>query len=274
MCALVRRSAALSVIMLGGCAILPDIPPNFALPVQEILAQTACELKDAFNSLEQSPYAKRFKPTQWLVTVSLAPKADTDLNAGVGGTRKAPYVGTPANFVSWAIPAPGVQLDDRGERSSGVNFNFTSGKLMADKTLKCPPGTPSAHALAQHLGVGEWLHRTAKALSVAASASIDKPTYDTDITIKFSGNGSYTYTFAPGTNLASLGGSYSLDEQLNISMAPITGKQTITAVTLPIQQGGTVVPSSVQVQAAQSRLDILQLQQAIQSLKANPPTGP
>jgi len=271
MCVFVRAGAALSVIALGGCAVLADIPPDFALPVQEIMSQTACELKDAFNSLEHSPYAKRFKPKQWLVTVALAPKTDTDLNAGVGGTRKAPYVGNPVAFVSWAIPAPGIQLDDKSERSSGVNFNFTSGKLMADKTLQCPPATPSAHALAQHLGVGEWLRRTAKALSVASSASIDKPIYDTDITIKFSGSGSYTYTFAPGTDLASFGGSYSLDEQLNISMAPIADKHTITVVSLPDWQGGaTSIPSTVQVQAAQSRLDIIQLQQAIQSLKSSP----
>lgn len=235
------------------------------------MAQTACELQATFNSLEHSPYAARFKPQQWLVTVALAPKADTDVNAAGGWTRKRPFIGSPTTFGTWNIGGPGLQLDDKGERSSGVNFNFTSGELMADKTLQCPPATPSAHVLAQHLGVGEWLYRTARALSVASSASIDKPIYDTDITIKFSGNGTYTFTFPPGTNIASFGGSYSLDEQLNISMAPIPAKQSIKVVSLPVGENFKgVVTSSVQIESTQNRLDILQLQQAILSLKTNP----
>ena len=271
MCVFRCGRAILAATALGGCSLVPDIPADFALPVREILAQAACELKDTFNSLQRSPYASRFKPKQWLVTVAIAPKADTDLTGGAGWTRKFPYVSNPTTFNSWALTGPGLSLDDKGERSSAINFNFTSGKLMADKTLQCPPATPSAHVLAQHLGVGEWLYRTAAALAVASSASVDKPTYDTDITVKFSGSGSYTFTFPPGTNIASFGGSYSIDEQLNISMAPIADKQTIKIVSLPSWQGevGSVVSSSP-VQAAQSRLDILQLQQAIQSLKSSP----
>jgi hypothetical protein len=267
---LYRGAAALLFTAFGGCSLVPDIPPDFALPVQEILAQTACELQTSFNTLQDSPYRSRFKPGQWLVTVALTPKADIDVNAGGGWTRKSPYIGSPVRFASWAINSPGILLDDKGERSSGINFNFSSNKLMADKTLICPPPTSSAHVLAQHLGVGEWLLRTAQALSVASSASVDKPLFDTDITIKLSGNGTYTYTFPPGTDIVTFGGSYSVDEQLNIIMVPTTPKQVIRAVTLPIQQGQTSVQSTVQLESAQSRLDIIQLQQAIQSLRANP----
>jgi hypothetical protein len=47
-----------------------------------------------------------------------------------------------------------------------------------------------------------------------------------------SGHGSYTYTFPLGADLAAFGGSYAVDDQLNISMAPIE-KTPISAVTLP-----------------------------------------
>jgi hypothetical protein len=140
---------------------------------------------------------------------------------------------------------------------------------MRDKVLQCPPPIPSLHVLAQHLGVEAWLRRTAEAMTIASSANIDKPTYNTEITIKFAANGSYTFTFPPGTDLATFGGSYILDEQLNISMAPISKK--ISVVTLPVGQTfGADAITSTQEQAAQSRLDLIQLEQAIRSIQSRP----
>jgi hypothetical protein len=253
---------------LGACAVIPDIPSDFTLPVQEILAVTACDLQDAFYSLETSREYARFKPRQWLVTVVLLPKVDTDLNASGGLTRKDPFVGNPTRFVTWAFSSPGIQLDAKGERSSQVKFNFVSGQLMKDKTLLCPAPTPTIHLLSKHLGIGDWLRRVATALNVASSAKIDNPTYNTDITIKLMAGGSYTYTFPPGTDLASLSGNYSIDEQLNISMVPIAdAPPPLRVVTLPVSkefQGAAV--TSVQMQAAQARQDLSQIEQAIRTL--------
>ncbi len=256
----------LLVASLGACAVVPEIPPDFALPVRAILAQSTCELRDAFLVLDRTPEFKRFKAKQWLVTIAILPKATADVSASGGLTRKS--LGSPTRFTTWTLSGPGAQLDDKGIRSSGINFNFKSGDLMTDKTLLCPPDYPSIHVLAQHLGVGEWLFRSAEAQSVAKSISADKPVYDSELTITFSANGSYTYTFPAGTNLASFGGSYSVDEQLNISMAPIADKQTISVVSLPIGKQYTVpVTSTVQVQSAQSRLDIQGLETAIRKLQ-------
>lgn len=265
------HSAAASVwfaLGLGACAVIPDIPPDFTLPVQEILAVTACDLQDAFYSLESSHEYARFKPRQWLVTVLLLPKVDTDLTASGGLTRKDPFAGNPVRFTTWALNSPGIQLDAKGERSSQVKYNFVSGQLMKDKTLLCPAQTPTVHLLSAHLGLGDWLRRVAVALNVASSAKIDNPTYNTDITIKLLAGGSYTFTFPPGTNLASLGGSYSIDEQLNISMIPIADTPPpLSVVTLPVsKEFQSTAITSVQVQAAQTRQDLSQIEQAIRML--------
>ncbi|MEA2886080.1 MAG: hypothetical protein QOD11_440 [Bradyrhizobium sp.] len=254
------------VLVLGGCAIIPDVPPDFALPVHAILAQTACELQRAFIILDKAPELKRFKAKQWLVTVSLSPKTDTSVTLSGGLSRKS--LDNPVRFTTWAMSGPGAQIDDKASRTSGINYNFKSAELMVDKALRCPPDFPSVHVLAQHLGVGEWLHRTASAMEVASSVTIDKPIYNTEITIKLSANGTYTYTFPPGTNLAAFGGGYTLDEQLNINMAPIADKQELSVTSLPVgQQFRAPVNSTVQVESAQNRLDLLGIEQAIRKLQ-------
>lgn len=262
-----------------GCsAIIPDVPSDYMLPVGEILLQTSCELQFAFRALDVNEY-RRFHANRWLVTIALTPKVDTDLNVSGGFTRKNPFVGNPLSFVTWAVSGPGLQADAKGERTSGVSFSFNSGKLMADNKMRCDFRTPSAHALAQYLGVGSWLRRTAEAILVAPSADVDKPSYNTDITIKFAANGSYTYTFPPGTNLASAGGSYTVDEQLNISMVAIDEKKSISAVTLPsgtnfVDQTETsrLVSSTATPEVAKTRTDTMQLEQAIRSLKNSLPS--
>src|SRR5258708_27234621 len=103
--------------------------------------------------------------------MAILPKVTVDLSASGGLTRKS--LNNPVRFTTWALNGPGVQLDDKGIRSSGISYNFVSGALMADRTLICPPDFPSIHMLAQHLNVGRWLFRSADALSVAASLSAD-----------------------------------------------------------------------------------------------------
>jgi hypothetical protein len=258
--------AALFVACLGACAVIPDIPPDFALPVRAIVAQTACELHDAFIAIDATPELKSFKAKQWQVSIALLPRTEVDLTASGGLTRRT--LNNPTRFTTWALNGPGVQLDDKGIRSSGISYNFASGKLMADKTLVCPPEYPSIHSLAQHLGVGRWLFRSAETLSVASSLSADKPVYNSEVTIKFSANGSYTFTFPAGTDLASLSGSYSLDEQLNISMVPIADKEVIHVTSLPnSQQYSKPVVSNVQVVSPEVRFDLQGIETAIRKLQ-------
>jgi hypothetical protein len=264
--------ATVAAALVSGCALVPDVPIDLVLPVTEILAHSACELRRALNELDRDPAYRRFRPRNWLITISIAPTTDTDLNASGGFTRR---VGNASRFTTWALSGPGAFVDAKGDRAASVTYTFKSPELMADEVV-CfySDATPTIHLLTRHLGIGNWLRRTATALTASRSALIDKPVYNTDITIKIAANGSWSYTFPAGLNLASAGASYSVDERLNISMAPYEPPRNITAVTLPAGDnfGHPVaatrpLQSSESVQAARDRLDIIQLEQAIRSLQ-------
>ena len=122
-------------------------------------------------------------------------------------------------------------------------------------------------------GVGEWLRCKIAATEGVNSAKLDKPQFNSDITIKFSASGGYSFAFPAGWQGAdalfgSLRPSY---EQLNIAMTAVTmtTTKTVTAVTSPasarhfagvkIQQYKT----STVTTTAQSQMDLLQIQQAI-----------
>jgi hypothetical protein len=260
----------------NGCGMVPDLPYDIALPVQEILLHTACELNDAFRSLNTVEFA-RFQAGRWLIAVTLTPRVDTEITPGIGFTRKVP---TPANALrstSWVIgSAPGMTLDVKGDRNGAVTYNIKSQALISSNDLDCDRTAASYHVLAQHLGIGEWLHRTVSAMNVASMASLDKPTFNSEITIKFTGAGSYTYTFPQSVDLASLSGSVSVDEQLQISMAQIPATpKPYTVVTLPSgdnfghpQHAPVGNTSEVEaVETAKQRLDLLQIEQAIKNLQ-------
>jgi hypothetical protein len=261
---------------LAACVIMPDVPPDLTFPMREILLNTACELQFKLRELSASKY-KRFDPGGWLITVALSPKTDLEAIPSAGLTRKIPTRANAVRVTSWALNSPGVQLDAKTERSSGVGFAFKSSELINDSGLACDYENASYHALAHHLGVGAWLQRAVDAMYVTGSATIDKPTYNSDINIKFGANGSYTYTFLPGTDLAALSGSITVDEQLNITFAPLTTSKPFQVVTLPAGGSGFTANnaragvSTTAVQAAQARTDVIQLEQAIRNLQVISP---
>jgi len=254
----------------AACAIVPDLPPDLTFPMREILLNTACELQAALRTYD-APQFSRFHARKWLITVALNPKTDLDITPGFGLTRKVPTAANAIRSTNWAINSPGIQLDTKTERSGGVGFIFKSPALIDDTTLPCEYASPSYHALSQHLGIREWLGRLVDAMYVTGTAELDKPTYDTDITIKFSANGAYTFTFPAGTDLASLSGSYTVDEQLNITFAPLNTTPPFKAVTLPrggkgFVPNGAIPEASTAVQDAQVRTDLIRIEQAIRKL--------
>lgn len=225
-------------MLISGCSIMPDVPDDFSLPVREILQHSACELRGAFLELSKPEYAS-FKANKWLIAVKITPKTDSDINGGLGLTGKSTTISGAKYFNNWAlgsIGAPGAGIDAKGTRIASVVFKMSSQQLLNPKNyLICPVDSPRYHILAEHLGIGEWLVRLvqAKNYAVGSLASLDTPTYSSQIIVKFSGNGNFTYSFPFGTNFGAIAGFYDVDETLEITLTPITGGGVIVVQTLP-----------------------------------------
>jgi hypothetical protein len=258
--------------ILCGCSFIPPVPDDYSLPVREILQHTACELQDAFVILSAKEFSS-FNASKWLVAVKLTPKTDSEINAGLGVTGKSTTLSGAKYFNNWAfgsVGSPGADVDVKGTRIATITFKLTSKDLLHPKEkLICPVDSPRLHALAENLGISDWLVRLvrAKNQAVGSLAKFDTPTYSSQIVVKFTGNGNFTYTFPFGTNFAALSGNYDMDETLEITLSPATGGGgPISVQTLPqggvFKDGPDKVTVSSQVNAEQ-KLDNTVNQQGI-----------
>jgi hypothetical protein len=229
-------SLSLSV---SGCAIMPDLPPDWALPMQEILLHTACELQDALRDVKGRIDPKQFDAAGWNIKVTLNPKVDADIQPGVGMTRR--QLKPTSRFSNFVIGGGnGATMEMKGNRTGSVDFKFDSEALINDKSLPCDSATPSYHSLTKQLAIREWLLRAVEAMSVTGSR-IDSPSFSADVFIKFNGTASWTYTLPPGTDLVTLGGFYQLDENLSINFT--ARSKTVHVVTLPVGGPGRSDPN-------------------------------
>lgn len=257
-------------LVTGGCSIVPDIPREAELPVAEILLNASCGLQAAFRYLDQPAFA-RFRPRYWLISVALLPKIDSTISAGAGYNGKSSSVGAPYS-TSWIIGSPpGLSVNTTGERNSAITFKINSGELIKSVQLDCSNSSPTFSALTHNLGLFDWLVRSASALNVNPAAKADSPSYNSQITIKFNGDGSYSYAFPFGGAFVAASGSYSIDEQLQISMTPLDpAPRPYTVRTLPVADLNSNVRNAATISSAiaNQRLDLQQLQNTLRSLKA------
>lgn len=267
LCAFVSAGAT---VLIAGCGLVPDIPRETQLPVAEILLNASCGLQAAFRYLDQPAFA-RFKPRYWLISVALLPKIDSAITAGAGYNGKSSSVGAPYS-TSWVIGSPpGLSVNTTGERNSAITFKINSGDLINTVRLDCSNSSPTFSALTNNLALYDWLVRSASALNVNPAAKADSPSYNSQITIKFSGDGSYSYAFPFGGAFVAASGSYSIDEQLQISMTPVDPPpKPYTVRTLPVADLNSDVRNAATTSTAiaNQRLDLQQLQNTLRSLKA------
>jgi hypothetical protein len=267
-------AAALAASALAGCVAIPDLPPEPLLPVQEILKHTICELHYAF--VEANAVAPEFDAKHWLIGVSLTPKVDTDVSVHAGLTGKND-ISSAAKFVtSWFLgSSPGAQFNAKGHRDGSVTFNVDSKLLVVPRLpLDCNTQAPSYHVLATNLKIREWILRTALVdPAVGPLVKIDKPSYNSSFTIKFNGNGGFTYVFPHGSHFGSVSGTYTIDETLGISMVPNPEKKVVVVRTLPthgVFAGKSSILTTRAPVDAQYRLDQLQLEQTLRNLRVQP----
>lgn len=274
-----RRKVVISVAIVGslqsGCSVFPpDLPADPELPVHEILMNATCELQDSLRFLDQKKFS-RFKPRQWIINVTVLPKVNNEVSGGVGYSGKSASIPTKYSS-SWLIGSgPGLNVDAHGQRDAGVTYTMKSLELIATKELPCDYSSPNYHTLAQYLGVGRWLVRTAAAMEQNPVVELDKPNFNSEVTIKFAGDGSFSYAYPFGGASASLSGSYSLDEQLQISLIPADPPPVHYHITtLPVgdlPKSVVTNRSTVSVtQTARQRGDIVQLNATLRSLRQVP----
>jgi hypothetical protein len=254
---------------------MPELPPDWAMPEQEIVHHSACEVQDALRYLAQRPPPKSvFVAADWTVKISLNPKIDADVSASAGITSKSPGLSTATRFVTWVAGGPtGATAETKGERTGNLDFVFDAGKLIADQGLDCEHEPFALHSLTKRIGIEDWLVRSVEA-AARTHSKIDKPSFSSDVYMKFSGSGSYTYAFPAGTNLLGLGGYYQLEETLNVNLTAKTPTKRIVATTLPPggkgfnPNAGRAVTSSVTT-LQDTRSDLQQIEQAIRNNKLN-----
>ena len=253
---------------------MPDLPPDWAMPQTEIVLHAACEVQSALRTiaLEHPPKAI-FDPDGWTVKISLNPKVEDDITPGIGATRRQPVRTTAIRFANLVLGGSNGATDEmRGTRTGSLDFVFDSAKLRTDD-LGCQYEPFLLHSLTKSIGIQDWLVRSVYA-SYVSHSKIDKPSFSSEAFLKFTGSGSYTYTFPPGTDLATLSGYYQLDEILNVNLAAKTPLVKITAVTLPAngkgftRSQGPLVASEV-FTLQETRSDLQQIQQAIQNNRLN-----
>ena len=269
----VRFLVALSGVT-GGCAIMPDLPPDWAMPQREIVLHSACEVQSALRFVAQNKPPKTvFDPDGWTVKITLNPKVDADIAPGAGVTRRQPTQTNAVRFANLVLGGSnGATAEMRGERTGSLDFVFDSLDLIRDD-LGCELEPFRLHSLTKSIGIEDWLIRAVDA-AVLSHSKIDKPSFSSEVFMKFNGSGSYTYTFPPGTNLATLSGYYQLDEMLNVNLVAKTPVKTISAVTLPkggpgfdANQGKLL--TSVITTLQETRGDLQQIEQAIRNTRIN-----
>ena len=175
--------------------------------------------------------------------------------------------------MTWVVGAGnGYTMEMRGGRTGSIDFGFDSATLINDANLPCDRDAPSYHSLTKTLGIRDWLYRSVDAM-VHTGSFIDKPSFSSEVFIKFNGTSSYTYTFPPGADLLTLSGYYQLVETLNINLTAKPRVEKIVAVTLPV--GGPGSPKNVgrahvistAAVSQEARSDLQQIEQAIRNLR-------
>lgn len=260
-------------LLLGGCVSAPDLPNEFLFPVEEILHGAVCDLATGFNDVAPN---KKFKAANWLISVKLAPKANTDLFGSMGGTRKN-HPGNAIQLITWTFGTPGAQADMKGTQSGDVTYEIKSKSLLvAGDPMACTAGGLHMRELRDRLGVADWLRRTSNAMTSDPRVfDMHAATYNTDVVVRFTANGGYSYLFPSGTDVASLGGYYEVDKNLVISIAPLQAAPRQPVVTLPyggefgeisIANAGAAEEGDA-LARARNQNDINALQQAVQGLR-------
>lgn len=270
------RSLAATALaaLVSGCLGVPSLPDEREVPVQEIVASTICELRGTFVRLSDKSVHRGFKADEWGISLQLTPRVDTDLSLKLGMTRKSTLNSKALSFLTFTLGTqPGAEVDIRGRRDGSVTFVLHSSELVRrndDLDGMCAGRDRSMHALAQYHGIYEWWTRLiVQDAALAQITRLDKPAFNSNITVKFDiGNAGTTWFIPRGTTSFTVFGLRTVD--LTLSLAFARDPKRPRVVTLPeggLKQEGAAVRRDPVSPEAQQRLDSIQQENILRNLR-------
>ena len=261
------------LLAVSGCSAVPNLPRERDFPVQEIITNTVCELRNAFHVLSNKHLYPAFQADEWAGSISLVPKVDTDLNSSFGLTGKDTLVAA-LRFWSWA-GSPLVAVDIRGHTDASATYAFhTSNLLKANKQLdETCLVSDWDRSSAHRAGILEWWERAVptKGNAFGNLVPMDKQGFTREVIVKFSaGTASATYTVMPHTFTFGASAYYQRDLTLSFAFTPDPKKFRTKVVTLP--EGGLFreikgVDKGPVSPGALMRLDAIQTDNILRNLR-------
>lgn len=261
--------------LVSGCSTIPDLPREWEMPVQEIMLHATCELREAFIGIARDPRYANFHAKEWALNITLTPKVDTQLQSIFGYTGKSTTSPKILRFVTWTLGTnPGIRGEVDGHTDGAVTFPLKSKQLLDEKKYPlfgCGEIRRTAHALKQYLGIREWLERIVpeESTGLGKITHVDKPSFAKQIVVKVdAGNAAITFFVPPGSTFTpSLAALYKRDVTLSITLTPDPTKAFVQTYPDDVQFKKKAAAADRVSPAAQSRLDQIQLERAIQNLR-------
>jgi hypothetical protein len=223
------------VLALSGCSSIPQLPSEDGLPVQRIVHNTICELKDSFEVLNDKNRYPNFKADERAMSISLTPKIDREFSTNFGFAGKGTADPKILHVISYTLGAPGAQFDEKGHSDANAEYPLHSSQLLDGKhPIDCSGNSYGPDALSQRLNIAGWLQRVVSpGKGPYDSLSLpDKAAFTAEIVIKYDiTTAGLTYTVPTASYSPSLSASDTRDETLTIAFTPDPKK--IKVSTLP-----------------------------------------
>jgi len=140
----------------------PDLPPDWALPMQEIVLHAACDCNGHSAISTSAVNKKNFDASNWKISITLNPKVDADIQPGAGLTRKEPFKAASTTIFYMGYRFWKRRYTDMRRTKGPVASTSRLIPRNSSRIRDCPAIAirPSYHSLTKYLGIADWLYRS------------------------------------------------------------------------------------------------------------------